>query len=186
VLLALAGLLVIGLVGPGIGKALRGVWSNWRHASRLRRLWTAFRHEVDERRWLYSRSDARSLSVLLGSLRATGADEEGQRRLVLLQFAISHCAALDEIRTHLDRLVDSPWPGQLRAESVVQLFESLIMVPVAAGWLRELGAVDRTSGDWDRVNDWVTRYRNSLEDYGRWARDSNRSLGRRVFRENLV
>jgi hypothetical protein len=60
------------------------------------------------------------------------------------------------------------------------------MVPVAAGWLRELGAVDRTSGDWDRVNDWVTRYRNSLEDYGRWARDSNRSLGRRVFRENLV
>lgn len=185
-LLGLAVLLILGAAAPTLLRALLRAWKEMRLALRLRTMWPAFRREVDERRWLYARMHAHSLNTLLSALHSAPAEEEARVRVRILQSAGSYCARLDDIRMSLDGLVEARWPGVARAKAVIRLFELLIGIPDAAGWLRELTATDRMSLDWKVVDEWASRYRHSLELYSRWARDRNRELGDRVFREHIL
>lgn len=185
-LLSLAVLLVLGLALPPLARAVRQAWSAQVFSFRLRGSWKSFRHEVDERRWLYTSMHAHSLTTLLMALRASPPDEEGRVRLRVLQSAVACCASLDGIRHQLDQLVDGRWTGVTAARAEIGLFESLIALPDAAGWLRELTTLRSTVTDGTLIAEWLERYRGSLAAYGRWARDRNRELGEKVFREHFL
>ena len=186
VLLSLAVLLILGLAVPALFGAAREWWFTWSRSRRLHACWKPFRHEVDERRWLFAHMHAHSLTSLLGALRTAPADEETRVRLRVLQFAIASCASLDGIRQSLDQLVEAPWSGDSSARAAIGMFESLIAFPDSAGWMRELNALSASTTDGPLVEEWLERYRSSLGQYGRWARDRNRELGVKVFREHFL
>lgn len=185
-LLALAVLMVLGLAVPLLARVGRAWWTRRVLAWALRDSWKSFRHEVDERRWLFTHQHTHSLVTLLGALHSNPQDMGGQVRLHALRTAVSACAALDRMRVRLDLLVDDHWRGESPARATIGLFEELLSFPDSVGWVRELSALEQEERDGRLVGEWLTRYRETVSEYGRWARDQNRQLGEKVFREYFM
>jgi hypothetical protein len=120
------------------------------------------------------------------AVRASAQTPDDQLRLHALKSSIATCAALNRMCLNLDELVDASWPGVSRARALVGLFEGLVSLPDHVGWMRELSALSTRDTDGKVIEEWLVRYRESVEQYGRWARDRNRVLGQRVFREYFL
>lgn len=170
---------------PPVVRTLVRLSNRSRRHLEFARSWPRFQREAEERGWLYGSSHSHSLPNLLSALRNVPSAGEGRDRLNVLQADVATTSMLGDVFYSVLVMAGRPWPGEAHARPVIKAFEALLNAPNATGRCRMLEALENSSEDARLAKRWLDRYRASLEQYGRFARDQNKLIDEAVYRENF-
>jgi hypothetical protein len=173
----------LAVVGPTMIRTIQMKLHSFRRRREFAASWRAFQSEVEELRWIFDDRDASGLVHMLTELRHTRQEQGRPWRVEALRADAATYAAVGGIFNAVAASTVDPWPGAITAQNLVQAIETLVDLPNASNRTRLLLALDAHREDVKAARTWLSKYRAALDQYTRFARRQNRTLGERLYRE---